>query len=112
MTFHAQLPPLPSQLTVHDERRVLWIVVFLLLVLVLLIWLRVPLKVTEALTTFGVVVAEVKAGLDVAVTSANNLDAIVALLIAARDDAVIDDAAATGTPAFGFTTPFAQHMLI
>lgn len=57
-------------------------------------------------------VAEVEVGLDVAVTSADSLDAIAELLIAARDDAAMDDAAAGGTPAFGFTTPFAQQMLI
>lgn len=69
-------------------------------------------EVAEALAAFGVVVAEVEAGLDVAVASADNLDAIAALLIAARDDAAIDDATAAGTPAFGFTTPFAQQTLI
>ena len=52
-------------------------------------------------------VAEVEAGLDVAVASADNPDAIAALLIAASDDA-----AAAGTPAFGFTTPFVQQTLI
>lgn len=75
-------------------------------------------EVAKALAVFGVVVAEVEAvaevdaGLDVAVASADSLDAIAELLIAARDDAAIDDAAAGGTPAFGFTTPFAQQMLI
>ena len=43
MTFHAQLPPLPSQLTAHDGRPVLWTVVSLLLVLVLFIWLECSL---------------------------------------------------------------------
>ena len=51
-------------------------------------------EVAEALTAFGVVVAEVEAGLDVAVASA-------ALLIAASSLAAIDDAAAAGTPVFG-----------
>ena len=58
------------------------------------------------------VVAEVETGLDVVVTSADNLDAIAALLIASRDEAAIDTAAAGGTPLFGFTMLFAQQMLI
>ena len=69
-------------------------------------------EVAEALAAFGVVVAEVEAGLDVAVTSADNLDAIAALLIASRDEAAMDTAAAGGTPLFGFTMLFAQQMLI
>lgn len=69
-------------------------------------------EVAEALAALGVVVADVEVGLDVAVAKADNLDAIAALLIAARDDAAIDDAAAAGMPAFRFTTLFAQQMFI
>lgn len=69
-------------------------------------------EVAEALAAFSVVVAEVETGLDVAVTSADNLDAIAALLIASRDEAAMDTAAAGGTPLFGFTMLFAQQMLI